>query len=87
MSDFTIDACRSCSAPIIWTTSEKGSAAPIDAEPVADGTIAIDDRGTSSPLSRVLPPMLRFGRTDLHKSHFVTCPQAKTWRARKRGAS
>lgn len=87
MNNFTIESCRSCSAPIIWTISEKGSAAPIDAEPVVDGTIAIDDRGVSAPFSHVLPAQLRFGRTDLHKSHFATCPQAKTWRARKRGAS
>lgn len=76
MTEHTRAQCSSCKADIIWSTSEKGSAAPIDFQPSPDGTVALEYRGSPTPLSRVVPVKHRFGRTDLRKSHFATCPEA-----------
>jgi len=77
--------CGSCAALIIWATTERLKLMPVDVEPVAGGTIAIDHRDGRT-YARVVDAKHLFGRTDLHKSHFATCPDAGSWR-RKRGAA
>jgi hypothetical protein len=36
-SDTAVTKCKSCSAPIVWTRTEKGKRLPCDLEPAADG--------------------------------------------------
>jgi hypothetical protein len=38
--------CRSCNAELIWATTEKGKPIPLDATPVADGNIRLEERST-----------------------------------------
>lgn len=82
MSDFTLDSCSSCHKPIIWAVTTRAKAMPINAEPETDGNIALDFRPGMDPLARVLNTTQQFGRKNLRKSHFATCPQADKWRKR-----
>jgi hypothetical protein len=69
--------CRSCGTTIFWYKNVlSGKAAPIDAEPVWGGNIALLADGFYC----VLPADERAGRTDLYKSHFATCPNSKKHR-------
>lgn len=80
---FDIATCRSCQAPIIWATSKGGKAMPVDAEPVDDGNVVLDERPGEyvGPVASVLTgPSLLGG--PLRKAHFTTCPQAAQWRRR-----
>lgn len=64
--------CRSCNAEIVWAKNEKtGKLAPLDAEPSADGNIRLGPDGTYE----IVVPSYR-PRTNLHTSHFATCPGA-----------
>lgn len=81
VAPFHTEACRSCDAPIIWAVTLNGKPTLVDAEPAADGTVALE-RINGRVLARVLPVAKRFGRRDLRLSHFVRCPQAKQWRKR-----
>jgi hypothetical protein len=87
VSDYPTEDCRSCNAPIIWTVTERGKAMPVDAEPAEGGNLAIDwdIPGQLRVRSRVVKPHLAFGRKDLHRSHFVLCPDAAKWRQRQTG--
>jgi hypothetical protein len=82
VADFIVVPCESCAAPIIWTTSEHGKAAPIDAEPAAGGNIALTEVPGQNPLSKVLNTRQQFGRSAMRMSHFATCPDAPSWRKR-----
>lgn len=85
---FATENCRSCAALIIWAETERGRSMPVDAQPSADGSIRLHAREQyRSPLAVVLPVAKRFGLTNLHTSHFATCPHAARWRQRGRAAS
>lgn len=81
--------CRSCGAEIRWAHTTSGHAMPLDAEPVADGTVAFtgrdvrNDRGTALPEVRVDvgQPLFDDG-TPRYVAHFATCPNADEWRKR-----
>lgn len=81
------DNCRSCSAPIIWATTDRGVSMPIDRDPVAGGNVQLAPNAARAGQWRatVIPPRLTFGRTDLHMPHHATCPHGRAWK-RKRGA-
>jgi hypothetical protein len=79
---FPIALCRSCGADIVWTLSVKGKRQPIDAEPVAGGTIRIF---AGRPLTnRVVGAVIDlFDETDTgdrYQPHHMTCPTAHLWR-------
>lgn len=82
MSDYKTETCRSCPAVIVWAVTERGKAMPVDAVPCAAGNVALVAREGRAPLAKVLGVAARFGRTDLHTSHFVTCPNASQHRRR-----
>lgn len=82
MSEFIVSACKSCEAPVIWAETTAGKMMPVDAEPSDQGNVEL----TLGPVGR--PP-----RADVHRrplddgplgrtSHFVTCPEAGSWRKR-----
>jgi hypothetical protein len=76
--------CRSCGAPIVWSTSDStGRKAPIDVAPVSDGPIVIVGkrgdryhvlRKSDAHRDQVAPGTVRFS------NHFQVCPQSKQWR-------
>ena len=84
-SDYTRDECESCSAGIIWTVTTNAAAMPVDFEPADGGNLSLQWRA-GKVLSSVVKPALAFGRTDLRKSHFATCPNAAQHRKRKRAS-
>lgn len=82
--EFVRDECGSCRAEIIWAVTTRGKDMPVNFEPAPGGNIALDLRPGMAPLARVLTVAQQFGRTNLHLSHFVDCPQAPRWRKRGR---
>lgn len=79
------DQCKSCGARVIWCETDAGKSMPVDSEPTRGANLLVEERRGRDPLVRVVRPALAFGRTDLHTSHFVSCPDSKRWR--KRGPS
>jgi hypothetical protein len=86
-------ACRSCEAPVIWTTTEAGHRMPVDAEPVGAGNIRVVEGAApeGQPLAvydtderRAQPALDDDGVR--HVSHFATCEHSPLWRRdRKKG--
>jgi hypothetical protein len=74
-----VDACRSCSAPIVWCVSERGARAPMNAEPSPDGTFALREEGSVVIATFVRSEHVGPGRP-LHTSHFAVCPDKARWR-------
>jgi hypothetical protein len=69
--------CRSCHAPMRWVRSAVGhNPLPIDPDPVDDGNLVLEERDGGTYATVVEP-----GK-GTHRSHFATCPDAKTWRRR-----
>lgn len=73
--------CRGCGAAIVWTETEAGKSAPIDAAPNPDGQVVLSqpDDPREPMRSRVLKkneqaPMPRY------TNHFSTCPKATLFR-------
>jgi hypothetical protein len=82
---YPTEPCGTCGRPIIRAVHERTlGPSVIDAEPTPDGNIALGPG--APPTYRVLKVADRFGRTDLRVTHFATCPQAGTWRRRRRTA-
>jgi len=80
---WTTTACRSCGKPVVFAITDKGKEMPLDAEPSDDGTLKLYRFGSGEVrCSVVKPDHLRYGRKDLRKSHFASCPEAKKWRKR-----
>ena len=78
--EFPRKECRSCHAPIIWTWTDKGGKAPMDAQPSPAGTFSIGwTTDHPGPHSWYVPADLRNGEL-LHTNHFATCPDAESYR-------
>ena len=75
--------CGSCKRPVIWTLTDRDKRMPVDATPSTAGSVALSMLD-GQVRSRVVEVKLRFGRRDLHTSHFATCPDAAKHR-RPRG--
>jgi hypothetical protein len=81
---FQTSPCATCQAAVIWAETEAGKRMPVDPEPAAKGNVRLHERPDDVPLAVVLKPADLFGKTGLHLSHFVTCPDADTFRRRPR---
>jgi hypothetical protein len=84
MATFETGPCPACEKPIIEALTKNGRRLPVDPEPARGGNVALADRThlQRPPLATVLAAAKRFGRRDLHESHFVTCPRSTMWRSR-----
>lgn len=86
--------CDSCGAEIFFAVNTTtGSRMPIDPEPRADGNVIIvgNPRSITDRLSltaEVLGPLeaLAHAGEELYVSHFVTCPDAESWKGSTRAA-
>jgi len=68
--------CQLCARLIIWATTEKNNAMPVDPRPVPTGNIELRQRdGYRTPLAVVVPREQRDGRSDLRMPHAATCTQ------------
>lgn len=63
--------CRTCGAPMIWVTTQKGKKMPLDAEPVAKGKFLLNDDMTVAYIPESDPYT-----GERYSSHFETCPDA-----------
>lgn len=69
---------RGCKAEIVFAESDGGKAVPLDVAPVRGGTYRLTlAEGTQRKLvTSTVAAHLAFGRQDLHRNHFETCPNA-----------
>lgn len=74
------DRCRTCGAPIIWVKSEKGKNMPLDAKPEKRVVINPAWGGEPSPMDGSFTGFVQA----TYVSHYSTCPQAQSWRGKKR---
>ena len=82
-----MSTCRSCDMPIKWVETEKGKPMPLDASPVDNGNITIEQSegsGRGGPIAKVwgMPELIPAGE-DRYVSHFVTCVHADEHRKAK----
>ena len=68
--------CKSdnCRAPIIFALAGE-HVAPFDAETTEKGRWRIDEALFGTPVARYVP-----GSSGLYQSHFISCPDAPSWR-------
>jgi len=71
--------CRTCGAPIRWARTERGARIPLDIDPTDRGVFIVTGRDRGDVTVRTAhdgdDPMR-------YQSHFATCPDAASWRAR-----
>lgn len=70
-----MSACRSCGKPILWATTAKGKAIPLDAEPTALGNIEL-----RSGVAHYVTPDVNAVGALRYTAHFAQCPNAKSHR-------
>jgi uncharacterized protein (DUF3820 family) len=71
------DLCKSCRAAIVWATTPKGKALPVDPELVHGGNIALDVDELGMLKARVVRPV---GDVEAYVAHFTSCPNASEHR-------
>lgn len=72
-------SCKGCGEPVIWTVTDRGARAPMDAEPSSEGTFSLREEG-----SDVIATYVRKGsHPELHTSHFATCADAASFRRKR----
>ena len=71
--------CRSCGAPTIRAKTVNGKTMPVDAEPVDDGNLHLEE-GPKSPMPFVFVVTGCQCPREHYVSHFATCPDAGKWR-------
>ena len=77
-------ACGSCGASIIWATSDKGHAMPLDPEPAEDGNVAVTE-ALEGRYFRVLRDGEKPADDEVRMfSHFMSCPFADRHRRPRR---
>lgn len=73
MTEANYERCRSCGAPIIWASTERGKAMPVDAQTTLDGNLVLD-----AGIARVVGH-----GAGQYVSHFATCANAAQHRRRR----
>jgi hypothetical protein len=77
--------CRSCQAPIRWVrTLPKLNRTPLDPNPDPEGNMWVDHWEGDTPVMGVALNREAVPRNVpvTYVTHFVTCPEADTWRKR-----
>lgn len=85
------DKCKACGAPIFFGLTSAGKLIPIDVEPVADGNVILGPM-VQHPVTREgLRQAIVLSRADTplddperFVSHFVSCPNADSFRRGRR---
>jgi hypothetical protein len=77
---FEVDACRSCTAPIIWATTKHDRLMPVGAAPTEKGNVELapGSLGRGVVATVLTGPSLLGG--PLYTAHFANCPEADAWR-------
>lgn len=71
------DVCRKCREEILWATTPKGKAVPINPELVYGGNVALEVDDVGMLKARVVRPA---GDVEAYVTHFTTCPAAAFFR-------
>lgn len=71
------DVCRKCREEILWATTPKGKAVPINPEIVHGGNVALEVDDVGILKARVVRPA---GDVEAYVTHFTTCPAAAFFR-------
>lgn len=75
--------CNSCSAEIIWATTEQGAKMPLDAVPTATGNVQlVADRAYVLSIGQI-SVLTNEEKAGLRETHFATCPNAGRHRSKK----
>lgn len=82
--------CRACGAPIIWAITPRGKRMPVDREPLEEGREVAKQviRWRLVPFNGSLHATKgKWGEvaSDLHLSHFNTCPKATEMSQKSKG--
>lgn len=74
-------ACRSCRVGVRWVETVTGSRMPLDPDPTPDGNVEFTHPDREEGPVRVLKASELAGDCTRYryKSHFATCPHARTW--------
>jgi hypothetical protein len=75
-------ACRSCGAPIEWAVTEAGKSIPLDLGDADDGNLIELTAANPAFVAVVRMAELFDEPGPRRRTHFVTCPQAVSWRRR-----
>lgn len=79
-----IRTCSKCPAEIFFGETRSGARNPIDAEPADNGNVRITERKFGPPYADALSPIEALAAQNsgetLYVSHFVTCPEAASFR-------
>lgn len=70
-------SCRSCGAEIVWALSGNEKRMPVDAEPTAEGNVALVEVDGDLHARVAAANLLEEPR---YTSHFATCPNADAHR-------
>lgn len=80
--------CNSCGAAVIWVVTLAGKPMPVNAKPVDDGNLVLEEvdggpetRHRTILQARAVEPLLDTEKSK-YVSHFATCPNAKEHRKR-----
>lgn len=80
MSAGHLEQCRSCRTQIVWVTTDRGKAMPVNAFPDPErGNIALSvERGKTRAVvvPKTKAAAMRAANVNLHLAHFATCPDA-----------
>lgn len=79
--------CRSCGADVVWAITVNDKTMPVDPDPHPDGNITLTDhyltthrRGRFRRAAVLGPLEVELHDGPLWLSHFVSCPDAGSWR-------
>ncbi|APE09727.1 hypothetical protein BO226_11340 [Rhodococcus sp. 2G] len=81
-----ITKCRTCRAEIVWASTTKGNAIPLEPEPSPNGNLNVypvpaDPRGRIAiVVTNSRRAALAAAGIPLYVSHFLSCPDAAEWR-------
>ena len=79
VSEYQIEPCPLCQAPIIWAVDDRAESVPVDAEPSGAGTHSLRPMWGNPPRVVKPSPKLAFGAR-LRQIHYETCVKGKTLR-------
>jgi hypothetical protein len=80
-----LSKCHSCGASILWARTLSKKQMPLDAEPIATGNVVLVKHVDGHEVAVYLSGGNLEFYSDIkerYRSHFSTCPDAKTWRRR-----
>lgn len=83
VSEYQIEPCPLCEAPIVWALDDRAESVPVDAEFSDAGTHALRPMWEALPRAVKLSAKFAFG-AKLRQIHYATCVKGKALRKQRR---